>query len=316
MASKSSLFIPQTVVVVNTTGNGNASLEKRHLLQTIVTAAGRLPWRVRRHDEVPRYVLPSLTFVAFKLLAKRADSAVLVVERPSEVLHTLSSSWLRALFGIEAPEEDSLPFDENLLATNAVPAVWLGSDIANLPDDTIARFIFHAPLKKAERSAHEQAVKLRLKKLRLGKLATAKILALDGVSSAQIESAAKAARLAGSTMKSARDQALIQALVRSQRALSRDLADRTRPPVTQYSLEYLNTSGRFSPQQILASLRRRPKGSLLLYGPPGTGKTQFTEHLAGELKLPLVSKSASVECKVKSTAPRTQALSANSLPPG
>ena len=32
---------------------------------------------------------------------------------------------------------------------------------------------------------------------------------------------------------------------------------------------------------------------MLLYGPPGTGKTQFTEHLASELGLPLVSKSAS-----------------------
>jgi SpoVK/Ycf46/Vps4 family AAA+-type ATPase len=63
--------------------------------------------------------------------------------------------------------------------------------------------------------------------------------------------------------------------------------------VTSYSLEYLNTAGRFSPEQILKSFRHRPKGTVLLYGPPGTGKTQFTEHLANELGLPLVSKSAS-----------------------
>ena len=30
----------------------------------------------------------------------------------------------------------------------------------------------------------------------------------------------------------------------------------------------------------------------MLYGPPGTGKTQFTEYLAAELNLPMVSKSA------------------------
>ncbi len=271
---------------------GDVSLEKRQLLQTIVTEAGRIPWRVRRHEEAPRHVLPSLTFVAFQLLAKRADSAVLVIERPADVLHTLPSQWLRALFGIETTEEESLPFDENLLTTNAVPAVWLGSDIANLPDDTIARFIFHAPLKKAERSAQQQAIKLRLKRLRLSKAATERILTLEGVSSAQLESAAKAARLAGPATKSDRDQAIVQAVERSQRALSRDLTDRFKPSVTHYSLEYLNTAGRFSPQQILKSLRRRPKGSLLLYGPPGTGKTQFTEHLASELELPLVSKSA------------------------
>jgi SpoVK/Ycf46/Vps4 family AAA+-type ATPase len=79
---------------------------------------------------------------------------------------------------------------------------------------------------------------------------------------------------------------------RSQRALSRETTDRCRRSVTHYSLEYLNTTGRFSPQQILMSFRRRAKGSVLLYGPPGTGKTQFTEYLASELKMPLVSKSA------------------------
>jgi SpoVK/Ycf46/Vps4 family AAA+-type ATPase len=96
----------------------------------------------------------------------------------------------------------------------------------------------------------------------------------------------------GPARKSERDQAIVQAVLRSQRALSRDLADRFKRSVTHYSLEYLNTAGRFSPQQILESLRRRPRGSVLLYGPPGTGKTQFTEHLASELRLSLVSKSA------------------------
>jgi SpoVK/Ycf46/Vps4 family AAA+-type ATPase len=71
------------------------------------------------------------------------------------------------------------------------------------------------------------------------------------------------------------------------------LSETFKPSVTHYSLDYLNTAGRFSPQQILSSFRRRPQGSVLLYGPPGTGKTQFTEHLAHELDLPLVSKSAS-----------------------
>jgi len=84
----------------------------------------------------------------------------------------------------------------------------------------------------------------------------------------------------------------VQVIRRSQRALCRELTEAFRPSVTHYSLDYLNTAGRFRPEQILHSLRRRPKGSLLLYGPPGTGKTQFVEHLASELNLPLVSKSA------------------------
>jgi hypothetical protein len=271
---------------------GDSSLDKRQLLSVMVTGAGRIAWRVRRFEEAPRGVLPSLTYVAFQLLAGKDGSAVLVIERPSEVLHTAPSQFFRALFGIEISPDDSLPFDQNLLSANRVPAVWLSSDIASLPDDTIARFVFHAPLKKAERSAQQQEIKQRLKRLRLGKAAAEQILTLDGVSSAQLESAVKASRLIRPEKKSDRDQAILQAVRRSQRALSRDLTDRFKPSVTHYSLEYLNTAGRFSPQQILKSFRRRAKGSVLLYGPPGTGKTQFTEHLASELKLPLVSKSA------------------------
>ena len=110
---------------------------------------------------------------------------------------------------------------------------------------------------------------------------------------AAFASLAKASRLIGASSTTERDRIIVQAVRRSQRALARNLAERLKPPVTQYSLEYLNTAGRFTPKRILESLRRRPKGSMLLYGPPGTGKTQFTEHLATELRLPLVSKSAS-----------------------
>lgn len=272
---------------------GAASLEKRQLLYEIVAGSARTAWRMRRFDDAPREVLPSLTYVAFQVLAAKSRSTVLVIERPSEVLHTAPSQFVQAVFGVEFSRDDSLPFDENLLATNPVPAVWLTSDIARLPDDTIARFVFHAPLKKAGRQAQELVIRERLRKLRLGKAATMQILAVDGISSAQLESAIKAARLVKAVTRSERDKAIVQAIRRSQRALSRELTELFKPSVTSYSLEYLNTAGRFSPEQILKSFRQRPKGTVLLYGPPGTGKTQFTEHLANELGLPLVSKSAS-----------------------
>jgi hypothetical protein len=150
---------------------GDSSLDKCQLLSVIVTGTGRIAWRVRRFEEAPRGVLPSLTYVAFQLLAGKDGSPVLVIERPSEVLHTAPSQFFRELFGIEISPDDSLPFDQNLLSTNRVPAVWLSSDIASLPDDTIARFVFHAPLKKAERSAQQREIKQRLKRLRLGKAA-------------------------------------------------------------------------------------------------------------------------------------------------
>jgi hypothetical protein len=251
---------------------GDVSLDKRQLLQEIVAGSARTPWRMRRFDDAPREVLPSLTFVAFQLLAAKGSPAVLVVERPSEVLQTARSDFFQSIFGIELGAEESLPFDENLLATNPVPALWLTSNIAGLPDDTVARFVFHAPLKRAAREAQELAIRKRLQKMRLGKVAVDQIMKLDGISSAQLESAVRASRLVNASTKAERDQAMVQALRRSQRALARELAHAFIPSVTAYSLEYLNTSGRFSPQQILDSFRRRPKGSVLLYGHPEPAK--------------------------------------------
>jgi ATPase family associated with various cellular activities (AAA) len=272
---------------------GDGGLEKKRLLSQIISGSGRTAWRMRRFDDAPRDVLPSLTYVALQVLAAKSSTAVLVIERPSEVLHTAPSEFLQALFGVDFSNDDNLPFDENLLSTNPIPAVWLTSDVASLPDDTVARFVFHAPLKKADRKEQEAVVRERLRKLRLGKAAVAQIMAMNGVSSAQLETAVKTARLVRVANTAERVKAVVQALRRSQRALSRDLTDTFKPSVTSYSLQYLNTAGRFTPEQILKSLRRQPKGTVLLYGPPGTGKTQFTEYLANQLGLPLVSKSAS-----------------------
>src|SRR5260221_10206520 len=122
---------------------------------------------------------------------------------------------------------------------------------------------------------------------------TAEILNVDGVSSAQLESAVKAARLAGGLSKADHDAAVVQAIKRSQKALSRDLTEKDKPSVTEYSLDYLNTAGRFTPKDILKCLKKRPRGSVLLYGLPGTGKTQFAEHLCQQLGVPLIAKTAS-----------------------
>src|SRR5258708_6060283 len=108
---------------VNLLFYGAPSLEKRRLLQDVIGKSGRQAFRVRRFDSPQRGVLPSLTFAAFSLLAARKDPAVLIIERPADVLQTHPSQMLRALFGVEISAEDALPFDENLLATNPVPAI-------------------------------------------------------------------------------------------------------------------------------------------------------------------------------------------------
>ncbi len=276
---------------------GASSLEKRPVTQALLAQSNRRAWRVRRFEEAGRQDTPSLTLVAFKLLGEHdkasGDASVLVIEKPEAALQPVPSEFVRALFGIELDNTELPAFDEHLLATNDVPGIWYASNVASLSPEAVARFVFQAPLKKADKEERTRYLKSRIESLKLGKKATEDILKLEGVSGAQLESAVKAAKLAGLTKKSERDAAIVQAVRRSQRALGRDLQAKSKPSVTQYSLKYLNTAGRFGPTDILEALKRNPRGTMVLYGPPGTGKTQFVEHMAVELGMPLVTKRAS-----------------------
>lgn len=272
---------------------GASGLDKRRLVEQLATQAGRMPWRVRKADEVRHRDAATLTYVALWLLAKHDPWGVLIIERPHDVLRTLPSEFVRALFGIAPADEEIPPFDEHLLSTNPVPALWLASDVSDLSSEAVARFVFHAPLKKADKKERLALLRERLAGLRLSKRATEDILKLEGVSMAQLDAAVRAAKLSGAHTKTERDAAIVQAVRRSQRALGRDLRAKMKPSVTEYSLKYLNTSGRFGPTHILDCLRRNARGSMVLYGPPGTGKTQFVEYMAAELGMPLVAKRAS-----------------------
>jgi hypothetical protein len=129
--------------------------------------------------------------------------------------------------------------------------------------------------------------------LRLTKKTTAEITKLADISALQLRAASRAAKLSGAKTRAARERVLLQALRRSLAAMQRQTEAKQKECVTGYSLEFLNSAGRFGPEQIARALSMRPKGSLCLYGLPGTGKTQFVEYLATTLGLPLVSRRAS-----------------------
>ena len=63
--------------------------------------------------------------------------------------------------------------------------------------------------------------------------------------------------------------------------------------VTRYDLSLVNTESRFEVPKIVEALRRKGFGTLCFYGPPGTGKTALAEHLAAELRRPLMIRQAS-----------------------
>lgn len=269
---------------------GAVSLDKRKILLEMLDNSKREAWHLK-FDDIPRGARRTAAYVAFRLMDKYPDRA-LVIEQPGDILEEGGNSFLKMLFGIELETKPSRD-GELFLTSFTTPAIWLLSDTLSLSSDTVARFVFHAPLKKADRHQRKKQMELLLAESKLGKAVQEKIIRLDGVSSLQIDSALQAASLAGATRGKVRDQAVFTAIQRSQKALGRDLTEKFKSSVTEYSMGFLNCSGRFGPEQILEALQRTRQGALVFYGPPGTGKTQFVEHMAAQLGIPLIAKHAS-----------------------
>ena len=272
---------------------GVGSLERRAVLRELATRAGKQAWQLRTQENAWAE-LPTIAMFAQRALhARYGHEAVLVIERPLEVLERKPSDLLRRLFGLELDNQPIAPFDAMMLESNPAPTIWTGAGADSLPEDTTTRFIFHAPLQKTNKEERRAQLEQQIREMKLTKKATEELLKFEDISALQLATATRAAKLSGATSRKDRETALVQAVRRSLKALSRDAQPKAKESVTEYSLKYLNTTGRFGPEQVLKALKNRPKGSMCLYGPPGTGKTQFVEYMAQTLGKRLLVKRAS-----------------------
>ena len=273
---------------------GAESMEYKTAFAQALTGANRKAVVLARHPELDDRDYPSLVFAVQRLLAQDDPQAVLVLEKAHEALARRYSSSFMQAFGFREVSDDGLSAqDELLLKKNPVTTVWTGARVKTLPEECLAQFVFHAPLRKAKRSERRAQLEVSLDELKLSPDTKAELLGLEEVSAQQLESALRAAKLSGAKSSAQKERVLVQAVKRSLKALNRATSANAKECVTAYSLEYLNHRGRFGPQEILKAFKRKPKGTLCLYGAPGTGKTQFVEYLAQQLGMPLLMKRAS-----------------------
>lgn len=271
---------------------GADGLEKRQMVQDLLISSQKKGFILQESSSL--LDTPTLAYVAQRaLFNEHGHDAVLVIERPGEVLERRPNEFLRMILGLEVDTAHITPFDELMLSSNPASTIWAGPGTDSLPEECVARFVFHAPLKRARKEERRAQLEKYVQDLKLSKKTQSQLLALEDISALQLSTGLRAAQLAGARTKQEKEQHLVQAVKRSLNALGRKNTPKEKECVTEYSLEYVNCSGKFGPEQVLKALSVRPIGSLCLYGPPGTGKTQFVEHLAKQLGKPLLSKRAS-----------------------
>ncbi len=181
-----------------------------------------------------------------------------------------------------------------ILESNPVPVIWVTNRIEQIDLAFRRRFQYHLELKSPPPGARQALVARALEGVAVGEDFAARLAERRGLTPAQIRTAVKFARLAGEGGSDGAESLIERQLLNADKALGQGAPERgARRVVTQYDLSLVNTESRFEVPKIVEALRRKGFGTLCFYGPPGTGKTALAEHIAAELRRPLMIRQAS-----------------------
>lgn len=142
-------------------------------------------------------------------------------------------------------------------------------------------------------TVRESIIRKHLEGLEVSDAFMAKLAARKTLTPAQIDSAARFARLTQPAMEESAESLIERQLDHADQAMGLRPEVQAHRVVTEYKLDYLNLETRFSVERIIEALRARRRGTLCFYGPPGTGKTVLAEHIAAQLDMPLMIRRAS-----------------------
>ncbi|MHB1468230.1 MAG: AAA family ATPase [Solirubrobacteraceae bacterium] len=274
---------------------GPSSVDKRDMISRLVRDAELEPYAVIT-KKVPPSDLPAWVYIAQRQVEATSPGAVLVVDRADEVLASRRRGMLSLFFDDdEAPEDDAeeRASDDGLIGSS-VRCVWLTDRATQLSERNLGKFLFHCEALPGSRAARRERVSRVAADCGLSQRLEQRLARYSLLGEQQIRQAARLARVvAPPSGAGEREHVIERGITQAQRVLGRDVTEALRDSITRYDLDLLNIAGRFAPRQIVAALEKRPRASLLFWGIPGAGKTQLAEHIAIELDLPIMMRSAS-----------------------
>jgi SpoVK/Ycf46/Vps4 family AAA+-type ATPase len=237
-----------------------------------------------------------------QVFLKGSERVALLFDEVEDVFPPISTEAAQLMARIET--SDGSPsgsvsgkaWVNQILESNPVPVIWVTNRIEQIDPAFRRRFQYHLELKSPPPGAREELVRRALAGVEVPEGFAAKLAERRGLTPAQIRTAVKFARLAGTGDAGLAVDALIERqIANADKALGTvERKDRgARRVVTQYDLSLVNMESRFEVPKIVEALRRRSWGTLCFYGPPGTGKTALAEHIAQQLERPLLIRQAS-----------------------
>jgi SpoVK/Ycf46/Vps4 family AAA+-type ATPase len=180
------------------------------------------------------------------------------------------------------------------LENNPVPTLWISNSIGQIDPAYRRRFQFHLELETPPQKVREAIARKVLGELGVSEAFVSRIAARPSITPAQIQAAARFARLARSRLDESAESLIERQLARADKALGNDQAQGDlRVEVTRYDLSLLNVESRHAVPRIVEALKVRPRATMCFYGLPGSGKTALGEHIARSIDKPLMIRRAS-----------------------
>lgn len=281
---------------------GSRSIDKIGWVANRVESWGKTAYTLAR--DIPDADMASVCYFAQRYVDRLDSRGILVIPQADSVLTRTHRGQRTFLFlSIEVDDEThDNESDRALIEDSSTLTIWLTHAADRLSEENVGRFLYVCEMRGASRADRRGEVLHALKDMGFPDEFHAELAQHTQLGSRQLENSARLARLLhpeglattdAQRVRAARQDLVRHAVEQGQKALGRHQREVLRRPITQYSLDYLNTSGAFSIQQIIQSLQQRPSGTLCFWGIPGTGKTQLAEYIAVAIDKPLIVKRAS-----------------------
>ena len=233
--------------------------------------------------------LHSLNFCQRALKGK--NKVALMFDEVEDVLPGRPGGGLFGImFGNKSDSKGGKAWINRALEENPVPTIWITND-ANIDPAYLRRFDYALALRIPPRAVRTRMALEHLGQHAPNTAAVAAIADLDDLLPAQLERAARVARLSGLASPTLAWQHAEMALAHSRAVLGQTRKNLKAKAHTQYSLDFLNTNADIA--SIITGLRVRPQATFCLNGPSGTCKSQLARHIADELGKPILIKRAS-----------------------
>jgi SpoVK/Ycf46/Vps4 family AAA+-type ATPase len=236
-----------------------------------------------------------------QVFLKNSDHAAMLFDEVEDVFPTVSeqaAQWMARADQMTRVTQNvnGKAWVNQILESNPVPTIWITNHIDQIDPAFRRRFAYHLELRSPPPGARERLVRQALQDTFADAAAcseafVAKLVQRQGLTPAQIQSAARFAQLALEPGQSVEDLMQRQ-LCHADAALGQAQAQ-SLPAPTSFDLAMLNLQTRHDPARIIAALKAAGHGTLCFYGMPGTGKSALARHIADCLEKPLMIRKAS-----------------------